>query len=140
MQTREPDYDPDYDAKQIYWVCAYANNQWKLDEELVDDLKQTSFRKALDNAEGTVTILDSGSVTFTRVWCCYEILVSLYESAHELCARQKRRALSHASDPSSTRPYRLPDAPSAGSTRCTRRSSTSGSAAVARSIAARQWA
>jgi len=30
-----------------YWVCAYANNQWRLDEELVDDLSMTSFRKAL---------------------------------------------------------------------------------------------
>jgi len=34
-----------------YWVCAYANNQWRLDEELVDDLSKTSFRKALELAE-----------------------------------------------------------------------------------------
>ena len=76
------------DRDCVYWVCAYANNQWKLDEELVDDLKQTSFRKALDRAEGTVTVLDSGSVTFTRVWCCYEIFVSLEESADKLCTRR----------------------------------------------------
>ena len=85
-----PAYDPDYDVKQVYWVCAYANNQWKLGEELVSDLKQTSFRKALDRAEGTVTVLDSGAVTFTRVWCCYEIFVSLKESADKLCARRAR--------------------------------------------------
>ena len=60
-----------------YWVCANANNQWKLDEELVDDLAKTSFRKALDKADGTVTVLDVEGKTFTRVWCCYEIFVSL---------------------------------------------------------------
>ena len=67
-----------------YWVCAYANNQWKLDEELEADLTQTSFRQALDLADGTVTILDALSKTFTRVWCCYEIFVSLTASERQL--------------------------------------------------------
>ena len=85
-----------------YWVCAYgaqrrsrrhvwcrrrptegprndamcprtANNQWKLGEELVDELSQTSFRRALQLAKGTVSILDCEGKVFTRVWCCYEV-------------------------------------------------------------------
>ena len=50
-----------------------ANNQWKLGEELVDDLALTSFRKALQQAEGTLSILDRNGTVFTRVWCCYEV-------------------------------------------------------------------
>ena len=60
------------EARTGYWVCAYANNQWRLDEELVDDLSMTSFRKALALAQGAVSILDRGGKCFTRVWCCYE--------------------------------------------------------------------
>ena len=60
------------EAQTGYWVCAYANNQWRLDEELVDDLSLTSFRKALALAQGAVSILDRGGMCFTRVWCCYE--------------------------------------------------------------------
>jgi len=64
-----------------YWVCAYANRQWSLSEELVDDPKKTSFYRAMGVAGslggGTLLILDdknevtqSGPGTpFTRVWC-----------------------------------------------------------------------
>ena len=45
-----------------------ANNQWRLEEELVSDLSQTSFRKALELCEGAVSILDSGGVVFSRAW------------------------------------------------------------------------
>ena len=62
-----------------YWVCAYANNQWNVEGELSDDPAQSSFRKALELAEGTVSILDRNGVVFSRVWCCYEIYVSLDE-------------------------------------------------------------
>ena len=145
----EPDYDPDYDAKQVYWVCAYANNQWKLDEELVDDLTQTSFRKALDKAEGTVTVLDSGSVTFTRVWCCYEIYVSLALTSHNLCVPGRIAPSQHIApcDPRNTRSHRFPTHIPSGSTRSTLRSSTGGNTMVPQSTSttrmrrtARQWA
>ena len=55
-----------------------ANNQWKLGEELVDDLALTSFRKALQQAEGTLSILDRNGTVFTRVWCCYEVRRAAY--------------------------------------------------------------
>ena len=60
-----------------YWVCAYANNQWALGAALDVELEQTSFHKALTLAVGTVSVLDRKGVTYTRVWCCYEIFVSL---------------------------------------------------------------
>ena len=48
--------------------AAAANNQWRLGEELVSELSQTSFRKALKLCEGAVSILDSGGVVFERAW------------------------------------------------------------------------
>ena len=59
------------------WVCAYANNQWDLSEVNIEDPGQTSFHKAMALAEGTVTVLDKGGVVFTRIWCGYEVYVSL---------------------------------------------------------------
>ena len=56
-----------------YWVCAYANNQWKLDEEIAVNLEETSFRKAMALSRGTVTVLDQGGETYKRVWCCFEV-------------------------------------------------------------------
>ena len=57
-----------------YWVCAYCNNQHKLDEEIKDSLKQTSFYRAMksENCQGTVVVLDKEGVTFTRIWCVFE--------------------------------------------------------------------
>ena len=34
-----------------YWVCAYANNQHKLDAEIPDDPKQSAFFKAMQLCE-----------------------------------------------------------------------------------------
>ena len=64
-------------------MCAYANNQWNVEGELSDDPAQSSFRKALELAEGTVSILDRNGVVFSRVWCCYEIYVSLTRAEEE---------------------------------------------------------
>lgn len=60
-----------------YWVCAYANNQWNLSESITGDLEQTSFHKAMKKARGTVTVLDHSATTYNRIWCGFEIFVSL---------------------------------------------------------------
>jgi len=60
-----------------YWICAYANNQWALGDSVSNDPGQSSFRKAMDEAVGTVSILDHGGFVFTRIWCCYELYISL---------------------------------------------------------------
>jgi hypothetical protein len=66
-----------------YWVCAYANNQWKLDDEIGGSLEESSFRKAMKLSFGTVTVLDEGSITFSRIWCGYEIFTSLAGDSHK---------------------------------------------------------
>ena len=70
-------------ALTLYWLLAWsrsANNQWKLSGELTKDPEDTSFFKALRLSKGTVSILDKGGVVFTRVWCSFEIYVSLVGS------------------------------------------------------------
>ena len=67
-----------------YWICAYANNQWKLNEEVTVDPSQSSFRRALNESIGTLVIVDTKSTNFTRIWCDYEISVSL-ESGRTVC-------------------------------------------------------
>ena len=66
-----------------YWVCAYANNQWKLDDEIGGSLEESSFRKAMKLSFGTVTVLDEGGITFSRIWCGYEIFTSLAGDRHK---------------------------------------------------------
>ena len=51
-----------------YWVCAHANNQHKLDGEISDDLTQTSFFRAMRLAWGTVSGVDRGAVSYSRIW------------------------------------------------------------------------
>ena len=60
-----------------YWICAYANNQWELSDSLSDDPFQTSFNKALSMVRGTVTIIDSGGVVYSRIWCAFEAYVTI---------------------------------------------------------------
>lgn len=60
-----------------YWVCAYANNQWKLAEDVSSDPATSAFNRALDFCIGTVTVLDKGSQTYSRIWCGFEIAATL---------------------------------------------------------------
>ena len=67
-----------YDEKAGYWVCAYANNQWRLSEEIAaSSLEQTSFYRALRLSIGALSILDKDGQCYQRVWCGYEIYVAL---------------------------------------------------------------
>ena len=51
-----------------YWVCAHANNQHELGLEISNDPRQTSFFRAMGLARGTVSVLDRGAITFSRIW------------------------------------------------------------------------
>jgi len=57
----------------FYWICAYANSQHRIDEEM----KTNPFLKAMEIVEGTVSILDSYCVVYSRIWCVYELYKSL---------------------------------------------------------------
>jgi len=60
------------------WVCAYANNQWKLGDSITDDPTKSGFYKAMKVAKGrTITILDKEGTVFTRIWCMYELYLTL---------------------------------------------------------------
>jgi len=66
-----------------YWVCAYANRQHSLSQEVSADPRDSSFFRALKLSEGVLLILDeatpsSGPATpFTRIWCAFEEFVAL---------------------------------------------------------------
>jgi len=64
-----------------YWVCAYANNQHALSCAVTKDPKDTSFYNAMQLAEGTVSVIDGDGVCFTRIWCCFEVYISLMNFA-----------------------------------------------------------
>jgi len=60
------------------WVCAFANNQWTLDEDILDDPKESGFAKAMEVAQGrTITILDKKGVIFSRACCIHELHLTL---------------------------------------------------------------
>jgi len=66
-----------------YWVCAYANNQWDLSGDVVHDPAQSSFRRAMNLAVGTLSILDRHFVCYSRIWCDYEVWVSIHQKRDE---------------------------------------------------------
>ncbi|CAE7820712.1 FBL4 [Symbiodinium sp. CCMP2592] len=69
----------------LYWICAYANRQHSLQDELVTDPSQTSFYKAMCLSKGVLIILDEvGPATpFTRIWCAFEAYVALVDRPRE---------------------------------------------------------
>jgi hypothetical protein len=76
-------------ADCAYWVCAYAINQHTVSEELGGgdkhgadgvesfDVERTPFYLAMSLCDGTVSVLDDGGLVFTRVWCGFELHVSI---------------------------------------------------------------
>ena len=61
-KNRFGDKNKDYlgkDRPARYWICAYANNQWRLHEEIAQErLEETSFYRAIKLSRGTVSVLD----------------------------------------------------------------------------------
>ena len=45
-----------------------ANNQHNIDAEISDILTETSFYKAMVLAQGTISVIDSNGVCWTRIW------------------------------------------------------------------------
>jgi hypothetical protein len=75
-------FDRNLDENTSYWVCAYANNQHNLGNEVGgSDLTQSSFYRALKLTKGVLSIVDRNSVVFSRVWCSFEISIALEKRA-----------------------------------------------------------
>jgi hypothetical protein len=59
-------------SSTFYWVCAYANNQHSVDEDIKKNPRSTSFYRAMQMSEGVLLVLDSAGTPFGRIWCCFE--------------------------------------------------------------------
>ena len=66
--------------KTPYWVCAYANNQHMLDDELSGDPRTTSFYRAMKLCVGILLVLDEEATPFMRIWCCFEESIAVGSS------------------------------------------------------------
>jgi len=70
-------------SSATYWICAYANRQHELENEIGNDPEQTSFRKAMNHSQGVLLILDRKATPFTRIWCCFEIYCILNDDSKD---------------------------------------------------------
>jgi len=61
------------DDEATYWVCAYANRQHSLEDDICIDPDESSFRRAMALAEGVLLILDKRATPFSRMWCDFEL-------------------------------------------------------------------
>jgi len=64
-------------AKTCFWICAYANRQHRLHEDICNNPTQSSFFRALEIAKGFLLLLDDRATPFTRAWCAFEISMAL---------------------------------------------------------------
>lgn len=68
-----------------YWVCAYANNQHRLEGDVTADPSGSSFVKAIRLAKGRVlSVMDEDGVTYDRIWCGLEIYLGLSFETYEV--------------------------------------------------------
>jgi len=75
------------------WICAYGNNQWDLSDITIDP-RESGFTKAMKEAEGrTITILDNDGMVFTRIWCIYELYLTLGAPQEEMKKDAAERGL-----------------------------------------------
>ena len=61
-----------------YWICASANNQHDLGEELRTG--DRAFRRAMLMCEGVLLVLDSVGTPFERCWCCFEVSMATWNA------------------------------------------------------------
>jgi len=60
------------------WICAFANNQHDLDNAITADPSESGFAKAMEVANyRTLSILDKDGEVFTRIWCIFELHLTL---------------------------------------------------------------
>jgi len=46
-----------------------VNAEHKLDEEIGGKVSESSFALAMALARGTISVVDEGGITFSRIWC-----------------------------------------------------------------------
>merc|ERR1740124_958110 len=66
------------------WVCAFANNEYNLGEDIAEDPKDQGFVRALKLTKfRTISILDNDGVVFSRIWCNLELFLTLVDGNEE---------------------------------------------------------
>lgn len=66
-----------------FWVCAYANNQHELGQDLTRDPCRTSFFRAMRLCIGLLLVLDEHARPFSRIWCCFEMSMALTDQGRD---------------------------------------------------------
>lgn len=65
-------------ANTPIWICADANNQHSLGDDIIAHPKDSGFAKAMEVSKGrTILILNKKGTVFTRVWCVFELSMTL---------------------------------------------------------------
>ncbi|CAB9506390.1 expressed unknown protein [Seminavis robusta] len=91
-----------------YWICDYAIRQHDVKAELHVDptnneehvppptVLDTRFFRAMEWSKGTVPVLDAEATTYKRIWCVFELFVTLDVRkaasgayAYDICAMDK---------------------------------------------------
>ncbi|CAL1169645.1 unnamed protein product [Cladocopium goreaui] len=63
-------------SSTFYWVCAYANNQHCVEEDIKSNPRSTSFYRAMQMSEGVLLVLDSAGTPFDRVLSLKDVSLS----------------------------------------------------------------
>jgi hypothetical protein len=63
-----------------YWICEFAVNQHAL---VANAALDDPFRKALDVATGTITVMDRRGLALKRVWCLHEAHETIRRLTHK---------------------------------------------------------
>merc|ERR1712232_89630 len=58
-----------------FWICAFANNQYRIDHAVGSDVWSSSFAQALesDSCKYVAAVLDKKGRIYTRIWCAFEL-------------------------------------------------------------------
>ena len=66
------------------WICAYANNQWNLNEASMENPGDSAFVRAMEVAKfRTLTIFDERATVLTRIWCILELNMTLMGNSND---------------------------------------------------------
>jgi len=61
-----------------FWICVYANNQWDLSNYVTNDPGDSGFAKAMETVKyRTLSLLDKNGIVFTRIWCIFELYMTM---------------------------------------------------------------
>lgn len=71
--------DRELDNDTSYWICAYAKNQHIGNAGVREHPTKSSFFRAMEMAEGTVSVVDRHAKCFSRIWCSYELFLSFVQ-------------------------------------------------------------